>query len=84
MRKAFGSLPPKRDSSGSKGRRRPVSLPLNKYRKVAVGFCSDQGAMKEYSINYMTEEQRRAGQRDQDLVCSGFSGNDTSSRKARK
>jgi len=54
-----------------------VSLPLNKYRKVAVDFCSDQGAMKEQSLSSVTEEQRRAGQKDQDLVCNGFSGNDT-------
>ena len=26
-----------------------VSLPLNKYGKVAVDFCSDQGATKEPS-----------------------------------
>gem|GEM_PF-1485169 len=25
-----------------------VSLPLNRYRKVAEDFCLDQGAMKEY------------------------------------
>ncbi len=54
-----------------------VSLPLNKYRKVAVDFCSDQGAIKEQSLSSVTEEQRRAGQKDQDLVCNGFSGNDT-------
>jgi len=56
-----------------------VSLPLNRYRKVAVDFCSDQGAMKEHSLGYVTEEQRRYGQKDQDLVCYGFSGNDTNS-----
>jgi hypothetical protein len=54
-----------------------VSLPLNKYRKVAVDFCSDPGEMKEQSLSSVTEEQRRAGQKDQDLVCNGFSGNDT-------
>jgi len=55
----------------------PVSLPLNKYRKVVADFCSDQGAMKEHSISYVTEEQRRAEQKALDLVCNGFSGNDT-------
>jgi len=54
-----------------------VSLPLNKYGKVAVDFCSDQGATNECSRSYMTEEQRRTGQKDQDLVFNGFSGNDT-------
>jgi hypothetical protein len=54
-----------------------VSLPLNKYGKVAVDFCSDQGVMKEQSRTSVTEEQRRAGQKDQDLVYNGFSGNDT-------
>jgi len=54
-----------------------VSLPLNRYKKVAADFCSDQGAMKEHSHSSVTEEQRRAGQKDQDLVCNGFSGNDT-------
>ncbi len=33
--------------------------------------------MKEHSIRSVTEEQRRYGQKDQDLVCNGFSGNDT-------
>jgi hypothetical protein len=55
-----------------------VSLPLNRYRKVAVDFCSDQGAMKEHSLSSVTEEQRRYGQKDQDLVFNEFSGNDTS------
>ncbi len=36
------------------------------------------GAMKEHSRTSVTEEQRRAGQKDQYLVYSGFSGNDTS------
>mgnify|MGYP006902069713 CR=1 FL=1 len=54
-----------------------VSLPLSKYRKVAADFCSDQGARKEHSISYVTDEERRAEQKDQDLVCNGFSGNDT-------
>jgi len=54
-----------------------VSLPLSKYRKVAADFCSDQGARKEHSISYVTDEQRRAEQKDQDLVCNGFSGKDT-------
>jgi hypothetical protein len=54
-----------------------VSLPRNRYRKVAEDFCSDQGARKEHSLGYVTEEQRRYGQKDQDLVCNGFSGNDT-------
>ncbi len=27
-----------------------VSLPLNKYRKVAVDFCSDRGPMKEHFV----------------------------------
>jgi hypothetical protein len=57
--------------------RRLVSLPLKKYRKVAADFCSDQGATKEYSLSYTTEEQRRAGQKDQYLVCNGSSGNDS-------
>ncbi len=35
--------------------------------------------MKEHSLGYVTEEQRRYGQKDQDLVCYGFSGNDTNS-----
>jgi len=35
-----------------------VSLPLNKYEKVAVDFCSDLGATKKYSRSYATEEQR--------------------------
>jgi len=56
-----------------------VSLPLNKYRKVEGDFCSDQGATKEHSLSYATEKQRRCEQKDQDLVCSGFSGNDTGS-----
>jgi hypothetical protein len=34
--------------------------------------------MKEHSHSSVTEEQRRAGQKDQDLVCNGFSGHDTS------
>ena len=55
-----------------------VSLPLNGYGKVEADFCSDRGGMKEHSISYATEEQRRYGQKDQDLVCSEFSGNDTS------
>jgi hypothetical protein len=55
-----------------------VSLPLNRYRKVAVDFCSDQGAMKEHSLSSVTEEQRGYGQKDQDLVLNEFSGNDTS------
>jgi len=49
-----------------------VSLPLNKYGKVAVDFCSDQGAMKEHSPSYATEEQRRYGQKGQDLVCKSL------------
>ncbi len=56
-----------------------MSLPLNRYRKVAVDFCSDQGAMKEQSLSSVTEEQRGYGQKDQDLVFNEFSGNDTSS-----
>ena len=55
-----------------------VSLPLNKYGKVAVDFCSDQGVTKKYSRSYATEEQRWAEQKDQDLVYNEFSGNDTS------
>ena len=67
-----------------------VSLPLNKYGKVAVDFCSDRGGMMEHFVETRhvlmapwrclvstTEEQRRYGQKDQDLVCNGFSGNDT-------
>jgi hypothetical protein len=54
-----------------------VSLSINRYGKVAVYFCSDQGARKEHSLGYVTEEQRGYGQKDQDLVCNGCSGNDT-------
>jgi hypothetical protein len=54
-----------------------VSLLLNKYGKVAVDFCSGQGAMKEQSPSSVTEEQRRSGQKYQDLVYNGFIGNDT-------
>ena len=36
-------------------------------------------AMKEHSLGSVTEEQRRYGQKDQDLVCNEFSGNDTNS-----
>ena len=54
-----------------------VSLLLNGYGKVAVDFCSDQGAMREQSHSSVTEEQRRYEQKDQDLVCTEFSGNDT-------
>ncbi len=35
--------------------------------------------MKENSRTSVTEEQRRSGQKDQDLVCIEFSGNDTRS-----
>ncbi|MEQ8703191.1 MAG: hypothetical protein RIC19_04695, partial [Phaeodactylibacter sp.] len=28
----------------------------------AAKFCSDQGVMREHSLSYVTEEQRRAGQ----------------------
>ncbi len=35
-------------------------------------------AMKEQSRSSVTEEQRRYGQKDQDLVFNEFSGNDTS------
>src|SRR6056297_579028 len=45
-----------------------VSLSLDKYGKVAVDFCSNQGARKEHSPSYATEEQRRVEQKDQDLV----------------
>ena len=73
-----------------------VSLPLNKYGKVAVDFCSGQSATKEpvrrdkapprrhYTmpcLYFATEKQRRYEQKDQDLVYSRFSGNDTSSRR---
>ena len=34
-------------------------------------------ARKEHSLSSVTEEQRRYEQKDQDLVCSEFSGNDT-------
>jgi len=34
--------------------------------------------MKEHSRSSVTEEQRRYGKKDQDLVFSEFSGNDTS------
>jgi len=54
-----------------------MSLTLNKYGKVEVYFCSDQGAMKEQSHGSVTEEQQRAGQKDQDLVYNVFSDNDT-------
>ena len=54
-----------------------MSLPLNKYEKVAVDFCSDLGAAKKYSHSYATEEQRWAEQKDQYLVYNEFSGNDT-------
>ncbi len=54
-----------------------VSLPLHTYGKVAVDFCSDQGARKEHSVSYVTKEQRGYGQKDQDLVYNGCSGNDT-------
>jgi len=45
-----------------------VSLSLDKYGKVAVDFCSNQGARKEHSPSYVTEEQLRVEQKDQDLV----------------
>jgi len=45
-----------------------VSLSLDKYGKVAVDFCSNQGARKEHSPSYATVEQRRVEQKDQDLV----------------
>ena|GEM_PF-4700224 len=47
------------------GFRPRVSLPLNRYGKVAADCCLDQGATKEYSPRYMSKEQRRAGQKDQ-------------------
>ena len=49
-----------------------VSLSLDKYGKVAVDFCSNQGARKEHSPSYASEEQRRVEQKDQDLVRLGL------------
>jgi hypothetical protein len=63
-----------------------VLLPISWFRKVTVYFCSDQGAMRcpelvegmEHSSSYVTEEQRRYEQKDQELVYRNLFGINTS------